>query len=729
MLLMLSASLWATDQQVNDFEGRRVYGLVKYSPVFNGKYGFSTFRTDNPAEVTLLHEWSDNVFIFSGAAAHGDYYGYFYQYSMYPNPTILGKLDIETGEVTTVADWSWMTIKFQAMTYDYSTETMYTVGFDLGKSNLYKLNIQDGTFEEIAQFKEGKNEVTLAMMACTYDGQLYGADAAGHLYMVNKETAALTYVMDILPEEYSAHRVSEMQSMEFDHTDDALYWASSHGGVNYGDEEYYHLYKIDVKKQTKKDLGEIGSGTHFVGIYIPFVEAGFGAPNVIEDLTVIPGANGAESAELKWTMPSMTYGHEPYAEGTVLSVKVERDGETLSMLSGKAGEAKSFKDPGVKSGAHTYKLTTYGGTATDEGAATTIHTWVGPDVPATIADLKQEVGADCKSVKLTWSVPQQGAHGGYYLPEGTKFKIVRYPDNELLANDYTGTTFEDKNISFLGAYRYGVTAYNDHGSYREALLTSTVVVGEAMTLPYTTVFPDMNSVSNEWTMYDANGDYCSWMIGYGYSTMIFQDYEGGIEYAADTYADADEWLISPPLKFDGSKDYYLSFDARTPLAEELRITFGNLNTIASQEENVVKAGLRTKPCYNAEKKDFDNKDFVNYQIQLPKADGIRCVGFNLVTTYEDGLFYQMNNLTISEGQADGIEVARVETEAQAWAGDDVLCVAGTFAGAEVFDMAGTKVADLTPDKAQLSTKGWPAGIYFVKVTADGASTTQKVIIR
>ena len=89
----------------------------------------------------------------------------------------------------------------------------------------------------------------------------------------------------------------------------------------------------------------------------------------------------------------------------------------------------------------------------------------------------------------------------------------------------------------------------------------------------------------------------------------------------------------------------------------------------------------------------------------------------------------MNNMTISEGQADGIEVARVETEAQVWAGNDLLHIVGAFTDAEVFHMTGTKVADMTPDKAQLSTKGWMAGIYFVKVTADGASTTQKVIIR
>ena len=56
-------------------------------------------------------------------------------------------------------------------------------------------------------------------IACTYEGVLYGIGTGGGLYKINKETGSLTLVGN------TGYMPWFLQSMEFDHTDNTLYWA------------------------------------------------------------------------------------------------------------------------------------------------------------------------------------------------------------------------------------------------------------------------------------------------------------------------------------------------------------------------------------------------------------------------------------------------------------------------------------------------------------------------
>lgn len=706
------------EKTVNDVEGRQVYSVVTHNPNFEN-YGIATYKTGTQEDMTLLHPWGNSIAVLAGAAAYGEYYVYFYQYDNIEGvlPIAISKVSLRSGAITDVIDLSDFRIKFQDMTFDYSTNTMYAVGFDFGESKLYTVDLENAKITEGPVFKTNAGNMTLATLAATYDGRLYGLNSNGVLYQIDKETGNLTRIMDTQIE------LAYMSSMEFDHTDEALYWAAD---VENGADPTLlnQLYKIDVEKKTIKSLGQLGgAGSCAVGLYIPFVEAGFDAPGQATDLLVTPGKQGKDEAVITWKNPARTHGGEALTGN--LNVVLERDGQAISSSLSTPGEVMSWTDKTVKQGVHLYtvKVTDFAG---KEGLRADYDAYIGNDVPGRTTSLAVGVGSECKSIKLSWKVPEEGLHGGYYEPTDVKYKIVRYPDNVVLEDDLSETSYEDSSMKRLGAYWYGVTAINEAGTNDE-FVSEAVIAGKAVNIPYTTGFEDEALASNQWTAVNANNDGSVWHFNSGFDVLIYGQGYGatGVDYVADpqtSQADADEWLISPPLNFEAGKDYYLSFDARSAGSDELTITMGDLNTVASQTQ-LVKSGFFTEPA------DDENPVFKNYQFQLPKGAGIRCLGINLVTIFGESIMFQMNNLEINEGLATAIESIPAGQAAKVSQFGDQLYVEGDFADADVYDTTGLRVASLSRDHAQISTAGWQPGIYIVKVAGTDTAFTKKVTVK
>lgn len=707
-------------KSVSDIENRTVYGVVSYNPDLNG-YGVATFKTGSQQDMTLLHEWGNSIAILAGAAAHGEYYGYFYQFDAVEGviPIAISKISLRTGAITDVVDLSDFKIKFQDMTFDYSTNTMYAVGFDFGDSKLYIIDLEKGIITEGPSFKTNAGKMTLATLAATYDGRLYGLNIQGVLYQIDKETGNLTRIMD------TQLHLQSMQSMEFDHTDESLYWAADIQDLETPD-LVNSLYKIDVEKKTIKSLGSTGGtgGTRIVGLYIPYVEAGFEAPGQAIDLAVTPGSLGKKEAAITWKNPTKTHGGEELTGN--ITVLLERDEEVISSSVSEPGAEMSWSDKDVKQGTHLYTVKI--SNAKGEGLRADYDAYIGNDVPGRTTDLSMQPGSECKSIKLSWTIPEKGLHGGYYEPSNVKFKIVRYPDNVVLEDDYSGTTYEDSSMKRLGAYYYGITASNEAGANEEFITRDGIVIaGKAVEIPYSTGFEDETLARNQWTIINANKDLSILHFNSGFDVLVYgQGYvASGIDYIADQQTstlDADEWFISPPLNLEADKDYYLSFDTRSAGVDELNITYGELNTIESQKQ-LIKSGLFTKPA------DTENLNkFQNHQFQLPKGGGVHCIGFNLVTVFGECVMFQLNNLQIAEGIADAIETTSAVNDAKVSLNGDQLSVEGDFSAAEVYDTTGLRITSLNPDCNQISTAGWQPGVYLVKIAGAETVATQKIMI-
>ena len=301
-----------------------------------------TFKTDTPQNLDLLYQWINGYSIFSGAAAYGEYYVQMYRY----NSDGIGKVEnisiskdnLNSGYVKEIICLDDKAVKLSDMTFDYSTNTMYGVGFNGGDTNLYLIDLQTGELTTGPLLQTNAEKQIISTLAATYDGHLYGLNTKGVLFKINKETGNLTRVMD------TKIHLRYNQSMEFDHTDECLYWTTAKGENGVSNE----LYKIDVNKKTIKSLGYLGdggAGTVAKGLYIPFVLAGFDAPGQATELKAVPAEKGALEATITWKNPVKTHGGDDLSGN--MNVILERDGEVISSSMSEAGAEMSWTDKSV----------------------------------------------------------------------------------------------------------------------------------------------------------------------------------------------------------------------------------------------------------------------------------------------------------------------------------------------------------------------------------------------
>jgi hypothetical protein len=149
--------------------------------------------------------------------------------------------------------------KVDDMAYDYSTHTMYAITntsatSTITVSELNTVDLVTGALTRVITFN-----THFYTLACNLDGNLYAIDAAGNLCSIDKQTYAVSILgyMGILP--------LTNQSMAFDHTTGALYWASF--------DDYYDGRLIDVNIANPGAsiiLGNIGAYSQIVALFSPY---------------------------------------------------------------------------------------------------------------------------------------------------------------------------------------------------------------------------------------------------------------------------------------------------------------------------------------------------------------------------------------------------------------------------------------------------------------------------
>ena len=82
--------------------------------------------------------------------------------------------------------------------------------------------------------------------------------------------------------------------------------------------------------------------------------------------------------------------------------------------------------------------------------------WAGADVPAA----PQNVTATSKgtSILLEWTAPTTGSHEGWLNAEDITYKVLRYPDEKLVASGLKVCQYEDTELPSISNYYYKVTA-------------------------------------------------------------------------------------------------------------------------------------------------------------------------------------------------------------------------------------------------------------------------------
>lgn len=512
--------------------------------------GLVSFPFTEGARFSLVKYFGDaNHDVTAGAYAERYYYAELTQTDLTTQkmiPLELIRYDIEKDVTESVGELSGYTSHINDMSYDYSTKTMYAISvLNDAYTQLFTIDLNTAESKLVADLDR-----RFFTLACTYEGQLYGISFEGDLCKIDKTNGNVTVVGA------TGWHPTYYQSMEFDHSDETLYWAANlMGGTDFDD----CIATVDINTGAAQKVAAVGNSPQIAGLYVPFAASEKGTPSAVSDFECVPGANGATTVALYWMNPTQTFDGK---ELTALTdIKVYRDRELIKTFENpEIGEEMSYTDDlgDVKGGYHFYSVVA--SNSVGEGAEEKVRIFVGRDIPADITTLTLQHDGYDKAV-ISWNQPELGPNGGYVDASSLSYKVVRKPDGRVIADGLKQTTVSDENISPVGQYSYSVVASNADGE-SNAVETETRVFGPAYSMPVTFDFTAFDA-DNSWTVMDANKDGYAWMwtkVSSGDRVMGHQ---------ASSTAASDDWLISYYMPFEKDATYRAEMELHAYSADKL----------------------------------------------------------------------------------------------------------------------------------------------------------------
>lgn len=512
--------------------------------------GLVSFPFTEGARFSLVKYFGDaNHDVTAGAYAERCYYAELTQTDLTTQkmiPVELIRYDIEKDVTESVGELSGYTSHINDMSYDYSTKTMYAISvLNDAYTQLFTIDLNTAESKLVADLDR-----RFFTLACTYEGQLYGISFEGDLCKIDKTNGNVTVVGA------TGWHPTYYQSMEFDHSDETLYWAANlMGGTDFDD----CIATVDINTGAAQKVAAVGNSPQIAGLYVPFAASEKGTPSAVSDFECVPGANGATTVALYWMNPTQTFDGK---ELTALTdIKVYRDRELIKTFENpEIGEEMSYTDDlgDVKGGYHFYSVVA--SNSVGEGAEEKVRIFVGRDIPADITTLTLQHDGYDKAV-ISWNQPELGPNGGYVDASSLSYKVVRKPDGRVIADGLKQTTVSDENISPVSQYSYSVVASNADGE-SNAVETETRVFGPAYSMPVTFDFTAFDA-DNSWTVMDANKDGYAWMwtkVSSGDRVMGHQ---------ASSTAVSDDWLISYYMPFEKDATYRAEMELHAYSADKL----------------------------------------------------------------------------------------------------------------------------------------------------------------
>lgn len=512
--------------------------------------GLVSFPFTEGARFSLVKYFGDaNHDVTAGAYAERYYYAELTQTDLTTQkmiPVELVRYDIEKDVTESVGELSGYTSHINDMSYDYSTKTMYAISvLNDAYTQLFTIDLNTAESKLVADLDR-----RFFTLACTYEGQLYGISFEGDLCKIDKTNGNVTVVGA------TGWHPTYYQSMEFDHSDETLYWAANlMGGTDFDD----CIATVDINTGAAQKVAAVGNSPQIAGLYVPFAASEKGTPSAVSDFECVPGANGATTVALYWMNPTQTFDGKELSSLT--DIKVYRDRELIKTFGNpEIGEEMSYTDDlgDVKGGYHFYSVVA--SNSVGEGAEEKVRIFVGRDIPADITTLTLQHDGYDKAV-ISWNQPELGPNGGYVDASSLSYKVVRKPDGRVIADGLKQTTVSDENISPVGQYSYSVVASNADGE-SNAVETETRVFGPAYSMPVTFDFTAFDA-DNSWTVMDANKDGYAWMwtkVSSGDRVMGHQ---------ASSTAVSDDWLISYYMPFEKDATYRAEMELHAYSADKL----------------------------------------------------------------------------------------------------------------------------------------------------------------
>ena len=279
-------------------------------------------------------------------------------------------------------------------------------------------------------------------------------------------------------------------------------------------------------------------------------------PATVADLAVLPDADGGNSVELSFTMPSATTSGTELAGD--LGYNIYRGEELMQSGNAAAGTSVTWTDAAAPSGNVTYSVETVNGEDVSEKIAVT--TFVGAETPLGVANL--QLVSDGETNTLTWVAPAVGTHGASLAADKLRYTVTRVlgGEEQTVADGIAETSFTetipDNGLKTL-SYKVVVSL---NGNSSEAVESNKVKIGR-LDLPFADSFAG-GVLSENWETEIVSGTY-NWTIGStaNYPTTEPFDADGGLIYYPSFNAQAGQTarLITVPLSRESANSPVLQF--------------------------------------------------------------------------------------------------------------------------------------------------------------------------
>lgn len=610
-------------------EGRAVdrpvtlYGYLYYSDAWTDTgapvpyYGFYSITTgaDNVLQPCAPSVGQYQMVSNSGAYVKGKFYaldivGSYLRYKttvrVYDTHTWTEEKSFDLGEMqdeTIASD----------LAYDPVTDVLYAATRPFGNTEqgwLATVDTLTGAFTRLCASRY------YSVLAADAKGQLWGLSRDGHLYKVGKDGSDVKigetgYVPNDLP-----------QSGTIDFRSGKLYWAFKGflATDRYKEDSYSYILEVDLATAKATPVVTFDRQEQLTAFDI--LRAHPSAPDNVEDLALTPTAPGALTAQVTFTVPTLTYAQETLTGD--ITARITLDGTELEPMTLQPGQKVSLPVTVSTYGNHSATLVLTSGSHDGVEASTT--GFFGADTPQSVTGLTFTTDAARATATLTWTAPTTGVNGGYIDADNLRYTIYRVPavgaqtvvvDGETLPEARFTETI-DSEMQYM-AYRV-VVASGENQS--EAVTSNWLIAGAPRELPYIETF-ESEKAFNAYTVIDANGDAPTIDEDFYKPQWKFDpQFYCAFYYTSIQGVQADDWLITPAFQFSTDSIYRLSFQAYGYYGYEndLHVTIGPGYDVAGQERVIC-----DKPFFASQ------TEPVEYHIDFIPNETDRYIGFHVTT--------------------------------------------------------------------------------------------------
>ena len=446
-------------------------------------------------------------------------------------------------------------------TYDPYSKKLY--GFRRDTRTLFEINPDNGSMTAVAA---GCSFSYNCMVAST-NGNLYimgETDSHDMEYMYIKDKTSIKHDMvagypnllsdDVLLASFASNRtdanlyVLNRNEKTFSETEDGTNNSTTTFNAN-------GIYSINMKNLTYNKpatkVGNILGGQKILGFFAITEEVAAAElpPAACTDLQVSYTTPGKTAATISAKAPTLLFdGVTSMATPVTMSFYV---GQRLigQKQNVNPGTTASISYDFVNDGPYTVRVTASNDNG--DGPDTFVETYAGYDTPGTVTNLHLNIDAKGHYI-LTWNAPEKGAHGGEINTSALQYIVTRYPG---ASSEIVSTTKAEGEIGsdLFSDYYFSVAATVGTRT-GEAVTSNHAQYGEAIELPYVEDFSD-EATWGRHTIWDVNHD-GSWERGYSMLDGISAGYNG-----ANCKNQADDWLITPPMKMHAGTTYTIKFQA------------------------------------------------------------------------------------------------------------------------------------------------------------------------